>query len=131
MLVDPDAIHTYHYVPDVAAGLTMLGMADEAVYGRPWMLPCAPVESMRALVARLSLCLGREIGIRALPRWAMRALGSVVPMMRELNEMLYQWDEPLVIDDQRFRAAFGAEPTEPQRAAADTVTWAKSHYGSP
>jgi hypothetical protein len=61
----------------------------------------------------------------------MKALGLVVPMIREIDEMMYQWDEPFVIDDQRFRTTFNTEPTEPQRAAADTVTWAKSHYGFP
>ena len=129
VLVNPDAIHTYHYVPDVAAGLAMLGTAGDNAYGKPWMLPCAPAESMRALVSRFSHYLGRNVGLTVMPRWAMTALGLVVPMIREIHEMSYQWDEPFVIDDQRFRATFNTQqPTEPQRAAADTVTWAKSHY---
>jgi hypothetical protein len=129
VLVNPDAIHTYHYVPDVAAGLAILGTAGDDAYGKPWMLPCAPAESMRALVARISHSLGRNIGLAVMPRWALTALGLGVPMIREVNEMLYQWDEPFVIDDQRFRAAFKTEPADRERAAADTVTWAKSHYG--
>jgi nucleoside-diphosphate-sugar epimerase len=129
VLVDPDAIHTYHYVPDVAAGLAVLGTAGDDAYGKPWMLPCAPAESMRALVARFSHHLGREVGLTVLPRLARKALGLLVPMIREINEMSYQWDEPFVIDDQRFRATFKTQPTEPQRAAADTVTWAQSRYG--
>ena len=83
---------------------------------------------MRALVARFSNCLGRDIGLTVMPRWAMKALGLVVPTIREINEMMYQWDETFVIDDRRFRAKFNTEPTEPQRAAADTAAWAKSHY---
>lgn len=129
VLVNPDAIHTYHYVPDVATGLATLGTAGDDAYGKPWMLPCAPAESMRALVARFSRHLGREIELRVMPRWAVKTLGVVVPMIGEIGEMLYQWDEPFVIDDQRFRAAFHGEPVEPERAAADTVKWAKSHYG--
>jgi hypothetical protein len=129
VLVNPDAIHTYHYVPDVARGLAILGTADDDAYGKPWMLPCAPVESMRALVARFSYYFGRNVGLTVMPRWAMIALGLLVPMIREINEMSYQWDEPFVIDDRSFRATFNTEPTEPQNAAADTVTWAKSHYG--
>jgi nucleoside-diphosphate-sugar epimerase len=129
VLVDPDAIHTYHYVRDVAAGLATLGTAADDAYGKPWMLPWAPAESMRALVARLSHYFGRDIGLTVMPRWAMKTIGLVVPMIGEINEMIYQWDEPFVIDDRRFRATFNAEPTEPGRAAADTVTWAKSHYG--
>ena len=131
VLVNPDAIHTYHYVPDVAAGLATFGGAADDAYGKPWMLPCAPPESMRALVARFSRYIGRDIGLTAMPRWTMRALGLVVPMIREIDEMLYQWDEPFVIDDRRFRNAFTAEPTEVERAAADTVAWAKVHYSSP
>ena len=95
------------------------------------MLPCAPAESTRALVTRFSHCLGRDIGLTVMPRWASKMLGLVVPMIREINEMMYQWDEPFVIDDKRFRAAFITHPTEPQRAAAETVGWAKSYYGVP
>jgi len=64
-----------------------------------------------------------------MPRWAVKVLGLAVPMIREIGEMAYQWDEPFVVDDRRFRAAFHMEPVERERAAADTVTWAKSHYG--
>lgn len=131
VLVNPDAIHTYHYVPDVAQGLAILGTAGKEAYGKAWMLPCAPAESMRALVARLSRCLGRDIGLTVMPRWATKTLGLVVPMLREIDEMMYQWDQPFVVDDRRFRAAFNSGPTEPERAAADTVTWAKSHYANP
>lgn len=35
-----DVVHTYRYIPDVAAGLAILGCADASVYGRPCMLPC-------------------------------------------------------------------------------------------
>lgn len=128
VLVNPDAIHTYHYVPDVATGLAILGSASDDAYGKPWMLPCPPAESLRALVARFSHHLGRDIGLTVMPRWAMRGLGLMVPMIREINEMLYQWDEPFVIDDRRFREAFASEPTAVGRAAADTVEWAKLHY---
>lgn len=130
VLVNPDAIHTYHYVPDVAEGLATLGTAGDDAHGKPWMLPCAPAESLRALVARFSRCFGRDIKLTVMPRWPMKALGLVVPMVREIEEMMYQWAEPFVIDDRRFRAAFNKQPTEAERAAADTVTWAKSHYGT-
>ncbi|MFZ1908393.1 MAG: NAD-dependent epimerase/dehydratase family protein, partial [Burkholderiales bacterium] len=32
--VDPDAVHTYHYIPDVAAGLARLGSAPDDALGR-------------------------------------------------------------------------------------------------
>src|SRR5262245_11169648 len=110
--VDPDAIHTYHYIPDGAAGLATLGLAGEDAYGRSWMLPCMPADSMRALVARFSRELGREIGLMTIPRTVVKMLAVVVPFLREIDEMLYQWQEPFVIDDRRFRGRFGQAPED-------------------
>jgi nucleoside-diphosphate-sugar epimerase len=130
VLVNPDAIHTYHYIPDVAAGLATLGTASDDTYGRPWMLPCAPAETMQALVARFSRKLGRNIELMTVPRTVVKIFALVVPFLREIDEMLYQWEEPFEINDKRFRARFGQSPEDVERAAADTVAWAKVHYGS-
>ena len=53
-----------------------------------------------------------------------------MPLMRELDEMLYQWDEPFIVDDRRFRERFGLEPADADSAAAETVAWASRHYRS-
>jgi len=123
-----DAIHTYHYIPDVAAGLAALGCADSSAYGGPWMLPCAPAGTLRELVVRLSGTLGRDLKVAQLPRWLLKTLAVFMPLMRELDEMLYQWDEPFVVDDRRFRERFHVIPAGVDRAAADTVEWARRHY---
>jgi hypothetical protein len=130
VFVNPDAIHTYHYIPDVAAGLFALGCAEADVYGRPWMLPCAPAAKMRELVARMSSKLGREIKVGGVPPWLVKAMGMFVPLMRDVGEMLYQWEEPFVISDRRFRERFRQQPANVDDAAAATVAWAKQHYGA-
>jgi nucleoside-diphosphate-sugar epimerase len=126
-----DAVHTYHYIPDVAAGLAAIGTADASAYGDWWMLPCTSAGTLRQLAARVESKLGRPIRIAAVPRVVMKAMGLFAPIMRELNEMLYQWDEPFVTDDARFRARFDVRPADPDAAAADTVAWAVAHYGTP
>jgi nucleoside-diphosphate-sugar epimerase len=123
-----DAIHTYHYIPDVAAGLALLGCADPSAYGRPWMLPCGPAGALRELVARLSSTLGQQLKVAQLPRWALKGLAVFMPIMRELDEMLYQWDEPFVVDDRRFRERFHVTSAAADEAAAETTAWAKQHY---
>lgn len=124
-----EAIHTYHYIPDVAAGLATLGCADTNDYGRPWMLPCAPAGTLREIVVRLASKMGQELKVGQLPRWALKTIAVFMPLMRELDEMLYQWDEPFVVDDRRFRERFHLIPAGLDKAASDTVEWAKQHYG--
>lgn len=123
-----DAIHTYHYILDVAGGLATLGCAEADVYGRPWMLPCAPAGTLQELVVRLATKLGGDIRVRQVPRWVVKTIAVFSPLFRELDEMSYQWEEPFVVDDRRFRERFRAAPTDAGQAAADTVEWAKRHY---
>jgi nucleoside-diphosphate-sugar epimerase len=126
---NPDTPHTYHFIPDVGRALAALGTATADVEGRTFMLPCAPAESSRALLARMSVALGREIRIRRLPKVALRALGLAVPIVREIVEMAYQWDEPFVVDDRRFRARFPqVRPTDPDEGARQTVAWARERF---
>src|SRR5690606_3092790 len=112
VLVDPDAVHTYHYIPDVARGLFVLGTADEGAYGHPWMLPCQPAETLRELSERFSAHLGAPIRLSHLPHWLLKTAGWFFAPAREIDRMLYQWSEPFVIDDQKFRARFGHEPID-------------------
>ncbi len=51
-----------------------------------------------------------------------------VPIVRELNEMRYQWDEPFIVDDTAFRAKFGLTPIDRDQAAKATVEWARTAY---
>jgi hypothetical protein len=128
VIVDPDARHTYHFIPDVAVGLAALGCGPEPALGQAWMLPCQPAGTMRDLVQRLSQALGGPIRLAGVPRWMVKALGVFVPLVREINEMLYQWDEPFVVDDRRFRAMFRVEPADPTQAAHATIQWATGAY---
>src|SRR5262245_27874242 len=123
-----DAVHTYHYIPDVAAGLAVLGCADADAYGRWWMLSCAPAETLRQLVRRLEMKLGAPIKAAQVPRWIVKAMAFVMPLMREPDEMLYQWGEPFIGDDRRFRERFHVQPTRVDDAAEETVRWAREHY---
>jgi hypothetical protein len=46
------SLPSFHMSWDVAAGLATLGTAGDDAYGRPWMLPCAPAETMRGARVR-------------------------------------------------------------------------------
>lgn len=125
---DPQALHSWHYIPDVAAGLLQLGLADDGACGRPWMLPCAPAEGLQSLAERVGRQMGQEIRLKRAPGWLLPLLGVFMPVLREIREMGYQWDEPFVVDDARFRARFQVVPTDQETAAAATAAWVLRTY---
>jgi nucleoside-diphosphate-sugar epimerase len=128
VFMNVDSPHTYHYTLDVAAGLATLGTAPDDVTGRWWMLPAAPAESSRAMIDRFGRLLGRPLKLRRTPRLALSLVAPFVPIVREIAEMAYQWEEPFVVDDRRFRERFRPPVTSLDDGAAATVAWARSHY---
>jgi len=128
VFMNVDSPHTYHFTLDVAAGLAALGTASDDVTGRWWMLPAAPAESSRAVIERFGRLLGRPLRVRRTPRLALSLLAPFVPIVREIAEMGYQWEEPFVDDDRRFCERFHPRVTSLDEGVAATVAWARSHY---
>jgi nucleoside-diphosphate-sugar epimerase len=126
VIVDPDTPHTYHFTRDVAAALAALGL--EADSDGLWMLPCAPAVTTREFVRRFAAALGRPIRLTRMPPLLLSALSWFVPLLRELKEMQYQWAEPFIVDDSRFRARFGAAATPLDDGARETVAWASEAF---
>jgi uncharacterized protein YbjT (DUF2867 family) len=125
---DPDAVHTYHFSRDVAGGLATLGL-DPGADGL-WMLPCDPAVTTREMVRLLAGALGQPKGrISRLPTWMLSALGVFMPLLREVKEMVYQFEEPYVVDDARFRARFGVQGTPLEEGARQTAAWAQQALG--
>ncbi len=121
--------HTYHFIPDVVAGLATLGEADDHVTGSWWMLPCQPAVSTLDMSERLGKAASLEIRLVPTPPLLISVLGLFIKMLPELTEMGYQWERPFVMDDARFRAAFPAVlPENVEVAAKATVEWARAHY---
>jgi len=127
---NPDLPHTYSYIPDIAAGLATLG-TDARGAGQVWHLPGPPTVTTRALLDLVAGEVGHQVAVRSVPKLAVRALGLVNPMMRELAEMAYEFDEPFVMDTSKYQTAFGAAGTPLADAIAATVAWYRTRPGTP
>jgi nucleoside-diphosphate-sugar epimerase len=119
---NPDLPHTYSYVPDIAAGLATLG-TDERAVGQVWHLPGPETVTTRALLDLVAGEVGHPVGVRSVPKLAVRSLGLVNPMMRALAEMAYEFDEPFVLDTTKYQSTFDTVGTPLATAIAETVAW--------
>ena len=114
LLGDPDQPHSYSYADDVARGIVALATSDATGV---WHLPTLPAISTRALATQMFA----NAKFTRLSPLLLRAIGLFQPFMKELIEMGYQWDKPFVIDDGKFRARFGIEPTPLAEQVAATL----------
>jgi nucleoside-diphosphate-sugar epimerase len=126
---NPGLPHTYSYVPDIAAGLAVLG-TDERAVGQVWHLPGPETVTTRAVLELIAGEVGHPVAIRSVPTLLLRALGLVNPMMRGLAEMAYEFDEPFVLDTTRFESTFGAAGTPMSAAISETVDWYRNQGSS-
>jgi nucleoside-diphosphate-sugar epimerase len=122
---DPDQPHTYTYVPDIGRGLAILGECEEAL-GQAWHLPRPETLTTRQFVEMIFEEVGEPARIQAAPKILLRAMGLFNPGMRELIEMLYEFEEPFVVDDSKFEEAFGEHATLLKGAIGETVRWYRS-----
>lgn len=122
-LGDADVPHSVAFLPDIARGLVTLGLA-EAASGQVWHLPSCGAPTGREFVDTLAEAVGKPLKVSVNTRWMLRAVGLFSPMVRELGDVLYQWEAPFVSSDARFQSAFGPQPATPlDEAVATSAEW--------
>ena len=119
---DPDQPHSYSYTPDVAAALVTLGTAAGAT-GEIWHLPVAKARTTRQIIEHVYGAAGHPARTLAAGRITLRGLGLVKPAMREYLHTLYQFTDPWVVNDAKFRTAYGVQATPLEKALDDTLGW--------
>jgi nucleoside-diphosphate-sugar epimerase len=123
VLGDPAVPHSWTYLPDVARTLIELG-SSESAWGRPWHVPTAPPESLRAMVTKLSEAAGTpQIKVRQVPPGLVRVIGAFSPFIRELGEIRYQFQQPFVIDSSACTEQFGLTATALSTQIHANVEW--------
>ncbi|MEU7638843.1 NAD-dependent epimerase/dehydratase family protein [Streptomyces sp. NPDC039016] len=122
-LGDPDAPHSWSYLPDVARALVEVA-GEERAWGRAWHVPTAPALSTREMVDRLAARAGTgRVAVRRLPPVALSLAAVFSPLIRELKEIRYQFDRPFVIDASAYEAAFAVRATPLDEQVRATVDW--------
>lgn len=113
--------HSFTYTPDAAKATALLGNTPDA-YNQVWHLPTAsgPLNGKEWIEL-----IGKEMNVRpkyqVVPKWGMKLLGLFVPQLRELPEMMYQYDRDYVFDSSKFQQRFQFEPTPYSIGITETI----------
>ena len=126
MVGNLDLPHTLTYIRDFARALVTLSEHDVA-YGRSWHVPSDKTVTTRQFLQMIETVIGRPIAVRTAGKWMMRLIGLFNPAAGEVVEMMYEFEEPFVVDHAQFVAAFGNGVTPHIKAIRETVTWYQQH----
>jgi nucleoside-diphosphate-sugar epimerase len=111
-----DVVHSFGYTPDLSKGTAMLGN-DASAYNQIWNLPVDPaLLTGREWASLIANKMGVKDSIQVLPAWAIKLLGLFIPILKEMPEMLYQYDRPYFFDSAKFNRHYQYTPTKNEEA---------------
>jgi len=125
------APHEFVYVPDT--GPVVAGLASrEECYGEAWNFAGPGEISGMDFITRIYRAAGRGPKYRSLGRGMLKIMGWFSPFFRELPEMLYLQETPVILDDSKLQAKLGAvHKTSYDEGIQRTLEWMKSAGAAP
>ena len=121
----PDVAHALTYLPDQARCMIALSAQDRA-FGDSWHTPNSAAVSLRAFLGQVAEAGGSMPKVRTAGRFMLRAMGVFNPGMRELVEMLYQFERPFLVDHDKAASRFGLAATPLAVGVQETVQWVRA-----
>ena len=112
--------HNFTYTPDAAKATAMLGNTKSA-YGQVWHLPTAPAAPMQEWIDTFAKELDVKSKTRIVSKNIVSLAGIMVPIMRELKEMMYQYDRDYDFDSSKFETVFNIKPTPMEEGIKQVV----------
>ncbi|WP_314589009.1 SDR family NAD(P)-dependent oxidoreductase [Paenibacillus terrigena] len=109
------------YLPDAAYMIAELASRDHA-YGQNWHIPGAGLISGKEIVRIARQASGSTKPVIPLRKMGLSLLGISIPVMKEVVEMLYLTEEPLVLSGEKYKKLIGPiRATAFEQGITDTV----------
>jgi nucleoside-diphosphate-sugar epimerase len=123
---DPALAHSFTYVSDFAAALVAL--ADRtATFGRAWHVPTVPAIPIQQFAELAATAAGKPLKLTRVSPMTLRIAGLFVPAAGEMVEMLYEFDEPYLLDSSAIERELGLRPTPYDVSIPATIEWYERH----
>jgi nucleoside-diphosphate-sugar epimerase len=120
-----DVAHSFSFIPDV--GRVLARVANEpSAWGRAWLVPSTTL-TQQQMVNAFAIAAGKPSPkISTMPTILLKTLGIFMPVLRELPEVLYQFEAPFVVDATETTDTFSIDATPINEALHQTVAWWKT-----
>jgi nucleoside-diphosphate-sugar epimerase len=121
--IDATKKHSFIYTPDAAKATAILGNTPEA-YNQVWHLPTDKnTLTGEEWVSLFNKEMNSSKKVMVLPMFMLRILGIFMPFMREMPEMMYQYDRDYFFDSSKFNKHFNFTPTSYETGVKQIVNY--------
>ena len=118
-----DVRHDLVFIEDAAAACIMLGETASA-YGEVWHVPGAGSIMGREFINMAFRAAGNKPNIGLLSGRSIRVAGLINSDAREMIELMYEFEEPLVLDGSKFSTKFPLfKYTSHEEGIRKTISW--------
>ena len=117
-----DVPHTVTFIDDFGEALVILGESDTA-FGQAWHVPNAATVTQREFLTMAFELLRHDPKFNVLGRMMLRIGGLFIPEAREIIEMMYEFEKPFIVDDSKYKQAFGDHSTPMREGLKQTIAW--------
>jgi nucleoside-diphosphate-sugar epimerase len=125
-----DQPHSVTFVTDYGRALAVAAL-DPRAHGQAWIVPNDRARTTRETAQVFFDAAGRKKSLGVIPRPLIAMMGIFSPLLRELVEMLYQKEEPYVVDGSRFAKTFDFTPTSLEEGVRKTMEWYQEAHTQP
>ena len=119
-----DLPHTYTYIRDFAKGLVILSEHEEAL-GEVWHIPSDETITTRKIIEQIYAIDDKEATFRIAPKLIVSIMAMFNKNMKDIKEMLYLYENPFVVEHNKFEKTFGMTATPRELALKETIAWYK------
>lgn len=108
---DAGKIHSFTYTPDAAKATALLGNTEDA-YNQTWHLPTSSERlTGKDFIEKIAAEMNVKPRFYILSKTMISVLGIFIPLVKELREMLYQYDRDYFFNSEKFTKRFSFKPT--------------------
>jgi nucleoside-diphosphate-sugar epimerase len=106
VLIQDSTLRTIIYTPDAGRATALLGNTPDA-YNQTWHLPCDTNRlTTKQFIDLCSEVSGKKLSYNVMPKWMVKIVGLFVPFIKEIYELLYQWEQDYIFDCSKFNNRF-------------------------
>jgi nucleoside-diphosphate-sugar epimerase len=126
-MINDKVKHSFTYTLDAGKATALLGNTPDA-YNQIWHLPTDKnVLTGNEIIELCTKEFNKPPKYTVLPKFILKSMGLFNKSLKEMKEMLYQYDSDYLFDSTKFEKRFNVKPTSYADGIKDTVNWMKKN----